>query len=202
MTERENLGLLPRLAAFGIDLVWLVAAAWPWLWWAGFTLKGLAGVALLTLGVLPCWRWMGGTPGQLLLSQRVVSDNGAPRLPWLRALLRWAAGWLALAPLGWGLGWMLVDREGRAWHDRVSGTQVVDGDPGVARTRVLRQHLAGEFPLAQSLWMLACGDGMVATLHVLPARGTRHADRRSLAETLRGDIQQALEDIDARHAPA
>lgn len=155
MTERENLGLLPRLAAFGIDLVWLVAAAWPWLWWAGFTLKGLAGVALLTLGVLPCWRWMGGTPGQLLLSQRVVSDNGAPRLPWLRALLRWAAGWLALAPLGWGLGWMLVDREGRAWHDRVSGTQVVDGDPGVARTRVLRQHLAGEFPLAQSLWMHA-----------------------------------------------
>jgi 1-acyl-sn-glycerol-3-phosphate acyltransferase len=60
----------------------------------------------------------------------------------------------------------------------------------------------GDTSLAQSLWMLACGEGMVVTLSVLPARGTRHADRRSLAETLRGDIQQALEDIDARHAPA
>lgn len=155
MTERETLGLLPRLAAFGIDLLWLVAAAWPWLWWAGFTLHGLAGVMLLTLGALPCWRWLGGTPGQLLLSQRVMSEDGARRLPWLRAVLRWAGGWLALAPLGWGLGWMLVDREGQAWHDRLSGTQVVDGDPGVSRARVLRQHLAGEFPLAQSLLMHA-----------------------------------------------
>lgn len=60
----------------------------------------------------------------------------------------------------------------------------------------------GDTTLVQSLWMLACGEGMVATLHVLPARGTRHADRRSLAETLRGDIQQALVDIDTRHAPA
>jgi len=57
----------------------------------------------------------------------------------------------------------------------------------------------GETTLAQSLWMLACGDGITATLSVLSARATAHADRRSLSETLRIDIQQALDDIDARH---
>lgn len=57
----------------------------------------------------------------------------------------------------------------------------------------------GDTTLAQSLWMLACGDGITATLAVLSARATAHADRRRLSETVRVDIQQALDDIDARH---
>lgn len=46
--------------------------------------------------------------------------------------------------------------------------------------------------LAASLWRLACADGLVAHLTVLPAEGTAHADRRALAEHLRGQIAQAL----------
>ena len=50
----------------------------------------------------------------------------------------------------------------------------------------------GDTTLAQSLWFLACGDGLVARLQVLPAEGTRHADRRALAEHLRQVIERAL----------
>ncbi|MFT3817696.1 MAG: lysophospholipid acyltransferase family protein [Rubrivivax sp.] len=55
----------------------------------------------------------------------------------------------------------------------------------------------GETTLAQTLWRLAAADGLVAQLQVLPARGSRHADRRALAATLRADIDAALAAIDA-----
>lgn len=51
----------------------------------------------------------------------------------------------------------------------------------------------GETTLAQSLWRIACGEGVVAQLHTLSPRATAHADRRHLAETLREDIAQALQ---------
>jgi 1-acyl-sn-glycerol-3-phosphate acyltransferase len=43
----------------------------------------------------------------------------------------------------------------------------------------------GETTLAQSLWRLACGEGLVVHLQVLPAEGSAHADRRALAARLR-----------------
>ena len=55
----------------------------------------------------------------------------------------------------------------------------------------------GETTLAQTLWRLAAADGLVAQLQVLPPRGSRHADRRALAATLRSDIEAALAAIDA-----
>ncbi len=57
----------------------------------------------------------------------------------------------------------------------------------------------GETTLAQTFWRLASADGLVARLQVLPARGTAHADRRALAETLRADINAGLLTIDAMH---
>ena len=56
----------------------------------------------------------------------------------------------------------------------------------------------GDTTLAQSLWMLAQGDGMVAHVTVLTAHGSAHADRRSLTELLRGEIGQALAATDAQ----
>lgn len=50
----------------------------------------------------------------------------------------------------------------------------------------------GETTLAQSLWRIAGGQGLVVRVSVLTARGTSHADRRSLAARLREDIAQAL----------
>lgn len=50
----------------------------------------------------------------------------------------------------------------------------------------------GETTLLQSLWRLACGEGLVARLQVLPLQGSEHADRRRLAELLSVQISQAL----------
>jgi 1-acyl-sn-glycerol-3-phosphate acyltransferase len=50
----------------------------------------------------------------------------------------------------------------------------------------------GDTTLAQSLWLLACGDGVAVSLWVLGAQGTAHADRRALAERLRGLIAEKL----------
>lgn len=50
----------------------------------------------------------------------------------------------------------------------------------------------GDTTMLQSLWMLACGQGMVVSLNVLPLQATEHADRRALAELLRGQIGMGL----------
>lgn len=53
-------------------------------------------------------------------------------------------------------------------------------------------RFVGETTIGESLWMLANGDGVVANLTVLPPRGTEHADRRALAESLREQIAAEL----------
>jgi 1-acyl-sn-glycerol-3-phosphate acyltransferase len=50
----------------------------------------------------------------------------------------------------------------------------------------------GETTLAQSLWRIACGKGLVVSVTALDARGSAHADRRSLAARLRADLAHAL----------
>jgi 1-acyl-sn-glycerol-3-phosphate acyltransferase len=50
----------------------------------------------------------------------------------------------------------------------------------------------GDTTLAQSMWKIACGRELVARVEWLPAHGSRHADRRALAELLRRDIGAAL----------
>jgi 1-acyl-sn-glycerol-3-phosphate acyltransferase len=50
----------------------------------------------------------------------------------------------------------------------------------------------GETTLAQSLWRIAGGEGLVVTVHVLTAQATAHADRRALAQYLRELIGEAL----------
>jgi 1-acyl-sn-glycerol-3-phosphate acyltransferase len=50
----------------------------------------------------------------------------------------------------------------------------------------------GDISLKQSLWRLACGEGVVVRLWVLPAQATAHADRRALATRLRGLVAAQL----------
>jgi 1-acyl-sn-glycerol-3-phosphate acyltransferase len=50
----------------------------------------------------------------------------------------------------------------------------------------------GETTLAQSLWRLACGEGLVVHLQVLLPQGTEHADRRALAGYLRSLMADRL----------
>jgi 1-acyl-sn-glycerol-3-phosphate acyltransferase len=58
----------------------------------------------------------------------------------------------------------------------------------------LAAQFIGDTTIAGSLWLLACGEGVVVRLTVLPAQGTAHADRRALAQALRTQIEETLAD--------
>jgi len=64
---------------------------------------------------------------------RVEREDGAP-LTWGDAVRRLAAAAQSWLPLGLGYLWILVDRDRRAWHDRLSRTRVVVV-PKAARSR-------------------------------------------------------------------
>ena len=50
----------------------------------------------------------------------------------------------------------------------------------------------GTTTLVESIWRVACAEGLVAHLTMLPARPTANADRRALAQGLRADIAAQL----------
>ena len=79
-------------------------------------------VAFLYLAVP--WVRTGQTLGLKAWRLRVERREGGP-LTWWHALLRFLAALPSILPGGIGLLWVLVDREGLAWHDRLSGTRVV-----------------------------------------------------------------------------
>jgi uncharacterized RDD family membrane protein YckC len=83
---------------------------------------------LVLLGVcwsFYCWFWTrsGRTLGmQSWRLQLELPDGGRPRLR--EANLRFLAAIISWLPLGLGFWWQLWDREGLAWHDRLSGTRL------------------------------------------------------------------------------
>jgi len=59
----------------------------------------------------------------------------------------------------------------------------------------------GDTTLLQSMWSVVCADGLSVHAQLLPPQGTRHADRRTLAESLRQQIDAQLHGLSA-DAPA
>jgi 1-acyl-sn-glycerol-3-phosphate acyltransferase len=53
-------------------------------------------------------------------------------------------------------------------------------------------QFVGDTTLLQSVWKVANGQQLRVSVQVLPPEGSAHADRRALAEHLRGSITQAL----------
>ena len=133
-------GLLRRLAAMFYDGLLLVAilmiatalmlpltggeaitsADHPWLELA-YRLV-IAGLVVLFFGTF--WTRRGQTLGMASWRLRVEREDGA-LLTWGDTVKRLAAALLSWLPLGLGYLWILLDREGRAWHDRLSRTRVV-----------------------------------------------------------------------------
>lgn len=60
------------------------------------------------------------------------------------------------------------------------------------RFAVAAQYI-GDTTLVESAWRVVCARGLSVKLRFLPAEGSRHADRRALAEHLRGEVQRALD---------
>jgi uncharacterized RDD family membrane protein YckC len=83
-----------------------------------------------------CWRHGGMTLGMRAWSVRLLNgrtDGSNPVPGWGQCGLRFVGAWLSAAPAGLGYLWMLIDREKRSWHDRLSQTQLVHFGKTLAR---------------------------------------------------------------------
>ncbi|MEM7279352.1 MAG: RDD family protein, partial [Pseudomonadota bacterium] len=90
---------------------------------------GLSGYSLLIVLVpwaFYCGFWINGgqTLGMRAWKIKVQAAN-ARSVNLSVASLRFAASILSTASLGMGFLWMLIDKDGRSWHDRLSGTQII-----------------------------------------------------------------------------
>lgn len=95
------------------------AVAGPWLFWLLF---GTAWAFFVTF-----WCTSGQTLGMLVWKIRVVTEDSG-RLSLQQASVRMFVALFSWAVLGAGFLWCLVDKDGRAWHDRLSQTKLVFHD--------------------------------------------------------------------------
>lgn len=92
----------------------------PGTWWFNFYL-----LFSLYLYFAWCWHNRGGqTLGLKSWKAKVVTMEGE-KLGWQTSMLRFLAAILSWLPLGLGYFWMLFDKQGLTWHDRLSGSQIV-----------------------------------------------------------------------------
>jgi uncharacterized RDD family membrane protein YckC len=141
LTQARTPALWRRLAAILYDLFLLtallvLAAAFVVLpLGLGFgievdTLRHHPLFRLYLFGLVPAvffcgfWTRGGQTLGMRAWRIRVVNAEGNP-LTLGAALLRLSTSLLSWAILGGGFLWSLVDKEGLAWHDRLSDTRLV-----------------------------------------------------------------------------
>lgn len=73
------------------------------------------------------WFWTHGgqTLGMRSWRLRLVGD-ARKSATWGQALLRFAGACVSWLVFGAGFLWVLVDRQGLAWHDHISGTRIAD----------------------------------------------------------------------------
>jgi uncharacterized RDD family membrane protein YckC len=138
-TETNQAGLATRLVAAGIDLGLLgvgyslassvLASVIPFTF--GGHLSLAAGIVLGTLGVISAggilvafWALAGQTPGMRFLSIR-LTRHGSRDITLGCAVRRLFALILGLLPFGIGYLAILRDPSRRAWHDRLTGTEVI-----------------------------------------------------------------------------
>ena len=122
-----------RLAAIFYD-VWLVAA----LWLVGATIDtfigagsegshlGLQIYAILAPLVFFGWFWTHGgqTLGMRAWRLKLLSNDGSS-VTLGQSLIRYLGAMLSMFAGGLGYLWILFDRRGFAWHDRLSNTRLV-----------------------------------------------------------------------------
>lgn len=70
------------------------------------------------------WTRSGQTLGMLAWRVRVVQSPTGASITWKQALLRYLAALFSWLVVGLGFIWSLFDSERKAWHDRLSGTEL------------------------------------------------------------------------------
>ena len=77
--------------------------------------------------VFYAWFWTHGgqTLGMRAWKIKLVQNNGAP-VSWIQAFFRFSYSLISWLPFGAGYLWMLVDKNKRTWHDKVSRSHIID----------------------------------------------------------------------------
>lgn len=72
------------------------------------------------------WFWTHGgqTLGLKAWKLKILTEDRLP-ITWLQAWFRFISAMLSWGVLGLGYFWVLVDKDRRAWHDRLSRTVVI-----------------------------------------------------------------------------
>ncbi len=133
MAQPRYCGLLRRLGAIVYDSMILAAvlffASVPPVMLHGGAIEGsvlfrvyIIAVAFLFFGGF--WTYGGQTLGMKAWGIRLRASDGSP-VAWRQALLRFVTASMSWLALGGGYLWCLVDRQGLAWHDRLSDTRLV-----------------------------------------------------------------------------
>lgn len=138
-TEVNQAGLATRLVAGAIDLGLLfvlyslastfVASVIPFAFGNNLTLVGgivLGVLAFLVAGgiLAAFWALAGQTPGMRFLSIR-LTHHGSTDITAKTAIRRVGALLVSIVPFGLGFMAILRDPQRRAWHDRITGTEVI-----------------------------------------------------------------------------
>ncbi len=87
-------------------------------WFSGY----LVLVCILFFGWF--WRHGGQTLGMKAWRIKLVTYDSTPP-SWGQVFTRCLVGLLSFAAAGLGFFWILIDRQGRSWHDRASATLII-----------------------------------------------------------------------------
>jgi uncharacterized RDD family membrane protein YckC len=117
---------LDRVAAIALDAV-LVGIATSFIDRGRDDGGGLFVFFLLAYHVA-FWTWKGTTLGGIICNVRVArltSTGAVSDVRFVDALVRALSSIFSVVALGIGCFWMLGDRDGQMWHDKIAGTIVV-----------------------------------------------------------------------------
>ena len=118
---------------------------------------------------------------------RIHTVRYLPNSP--RAAAAFSSG--AAGPAGAALGWSTVATL-ELWPDPAQLLHAVVWVPTPDSAGGMLSLLSEGEGSGEAEVLVACADGLVVRVGVLPARSVAHADRRALATLLRQDIRQAL----------
>lgn len=109
--------------------------------WPGLARYGAWSLAALALAQVAFWRYLGATPGMLLLGCQVVGAKSGRRLTLVASALRWLALWAGLACMGIGVLWIFRDARNQGLHDKLAGSLVVREDESLMALEELAENL-------------------------------------------------------------
>lgn len=82
-------------------------------------------VVLLAVMVLSFWLKTQSTPGKMLLSMKIVTNDTMQKPTLFQYILRLFGYTISVVPLGLGLFYILLNKKRRSLHDVVAGTVVI-----------------------------------------------------------------------------